>query len=213
MLRIQSGIIMNHVVKILLLSLVLPATAVGQDLSSADIIKKLQNPKPFTEGTRSLSLSGSKDNDQAAFLRSLPTRGITVGDRKRLDQLFSYKQLPALDIQINFEKNSARIMQNSKPDLKALGIALKHKSLSHFRVALSGHTDASGPAEYNQKLSEERAASVRKYLIDNFKVNPERLVSIGFGEERLKNKVKPRAKENRRVEVINLSVKLVIIAN
>ncbi len=204
---------MRQYLKILLVGLPLVTPGLAQGLSSSDIVEKLKNPEPFSEGTRSFSLGGGRAAEQAEFLRSLPTRGITIGDRRKLDKLFSYKQLPAMDIQINFEKSSSRIMEVSKPDLNQLGIALKHQSLAHFRVALSGHTDSSGSAGYNQKLSEDRANSVRDYLIDNFGISKNRLVAVGFGEERLKNRNNPEARENRRVEVINLSVKLIILAN
>ena len=50
-------------------------------------------------------------------------------------------------------------------------------------------------------LSEKRAAAVAAYLADAFKVEPLRLETEGFGEERLKNPLAPTAAENRRVEV------------
>lgn len=48
-------------------------------------------------------------------------------------------------------------------------------------VEIQGHTDIIGPAEYNQKLSERRAASVKQYLV-NHGIDGNRLTTIGFGE-------------------------------
>jgi hypothetical protein len=64
-----------------------------------------------------------------------------------------------------------------------------------------GHTDAKGSAAYNQTLSEQRAASVRKYLVQRFPLQPDALVSVGLGETQLKRPAEPTAGINRRVEI------------
>lgn len=76
--------------------------------------------------------------------------------------------------------------------------------LSNSRIVLNGHTDATGSNEYNLELSERRAVSVRHYLLAHFPIEDSRLISIGFGEERLKNTYDPEAAENRRVEIVNM---------
>ncbi len=58
---------------------------------------------------------------------------------------------------------------------------LKENPTSKVRVA--GYTSMSGTAEYNQKLSERRAAAVRDFLVANG-VAPNRIATIGFGENR-----------------------------
>ena len=68
---------------------------------------------------------------------------------------------------------------------------------------IAGHTDAKGSDEYNLALSQRRAASVKAFLIETFKVDEGRLSVIGFGEEQLKNKDDPLADENRRVQIVN----------
>ncbi|MDH4320896.1 MAG: OmpA family protein [Desulfobulbaceae bacterium] len=47
---------------------------------------------------------------------------------------------------------------------------------------IEGHTDKEGTAAYNLKLSQRRAEAVRHYLIDTFKIAPERLTARGYGE-------------------------------
>jgi outer membrane protein OmpA-like peptidoglycan-associated protein len=69
---------------------------------------------------------------------------------------------------------------------------------------LAGHTDATGSADYNKGLSERRAYSVQRYLIDAYRIDPARLRTVGFGEERLLKDVYPDDPRNRRVEVVNL---------
>ena len=69
---------------------------------------------------------------------------------------------------------------------------------------LGGHTDAKGTDDYNQKLSERRAETVKRFLIDNYKVSPDLLVTSGYGKAGLKNSADPFAAENRRVEIVNM---------
>ena len=70
---------------------------------------------------------------------------------------------------------------------------------------LGGHTDAKGTDGYNQSLSERRAETVKKFLMENYKIPAENLVSAGYGETDLKNKTDPAAAENRRVQVVNMA--------
>ncbi len=192
---------------------ILPTTqSAAQMPTSTKIVSKLKIPKAQSNSTRSLSVKDDKIIAREKFLRALPSRGITLGDRRKLGKLFSYGQLPAMDIEINFELASDKIMAISKPALDQLGTALENKSLAHLRIALNGHADATGENKYNQQLSERRAASVQQYLIEKFNIEKERLVAVGFGEERLKNEEDPEAPENRRVEVVNLSISLMILA-
>jgi outer membrane protein OmpA-like peptidoglycan-associated protein len=70
---------------------------------------------------------------------------------------------------------------------------------------LGGHTDAKGTDGYNQSLSERRAETVKKFLMENYKISAENLVSAGYGEADLKNKADPNAAENRRVQIVNMA--------
>ncbi|MDX1824589.1 MAG: OmpA family protein [Thiohalomonadales bacterium] len=80
---------------------------------------------------------------------------------------------------IGFELNSSKITASSRPALDKLATSLKAQT--DFNVEIAGHTDSTGSAEYNQKLSEARAKSVRQYLIDQG-VDANRLTSKGYGE-------------------------------
>lgn len=69
-------------------------------------------------------------------------------------------------------------------------------------VALSGHTDSIGTEAYNQTLSENRARTVRQYLIDRG-VASDRISSAGYGETRPRdtNRTSAGRQRNRRVEL------------
>lgn len=178
--------------------------AKAQAVSSESIIESLAPKKPATRSlTRSFTKSSPNADDE--FLESLPTRGIRIEQRKKLDEIVAKQDLPSIDIEINFDYDSAEIRPTSLADVDELGKALTSEALANSRIALNGHTDASGSDEYNQALSDRRAASVRDYLIRNFGISGDRLLAIGYGEERLKISADPLAAENRRVEVINLT--------
>lgn len=69
-------------------------------------------------------------------------------------------------------------------------------------ATVEGHTDSTGTDEYNQGLSERRAAAVRQVLIERFNVSPARISSVGYGESRpvTSNATSEGRAQNRRVE-------------
>lgn len=183
------------------------SAANAQSVDASTIVDRLK-PKeaPRTRSlTRSLVKPDAGNAEDAAFLKSLPTRGIRIEQRKKLDEIVAKQDLPRIDITINFDYDSATIRPESLADVDELGKALSSEALSSYRIVLNGHTDAAGSDGYNQDLSERRAAAVRDYLIGSFAIDANRLIAIGYGEERLKNTDDPLAAENRRVEVINLT--------
>ena len=70
------------------------------------------------------------------------------------------------------------------------------------KVSLEGYTDSTGNKAKNQKLSEDRAYSVKAYLIDKG-IDQARLTAKGFGTEKpiASNKTKKGRELNRRVEI------------
>jgi OOP family OmpA-OmpF porin len=52
-----------------------------------------------------------------------------------------------------------------------------------LKVNLMGYTDSSGDDGFNQKLSEQRAQSVKQAIVDRHGVDPSRIKAIGKGEE------------------------------
>ena len=80
------------------------------------------------------------------------------------------------------------------------GIVLAYPDL---RFEIEGHTDSVGSDEYNQTLSEKRAASVRDYLMNNG-VSINNVMARGFGKENpvADNSTAAGRKLNRRVEMI-----------
>jgi OmpA-OmpF porin, OOP family len=74
-------------------------------------------------------------------------------------------------------------------------------SQKDLKVEIAGHTDSKGSNAYNQRLSDDRAGSVKTYLISQG-VSPAQLVSRGYGEEQpvATNDTDAGRAQNRRVE-------------
>jgi len=109
----------------------------------------------------------------------------------------------SLKLKVEFDVDSSRIREESYGLLNELAAALKSDALKGRRVVLSGHADSDHTREYNQKLSERRAASVKAYLAERGGVVAETLRTEGFGEMRplMPNTTLANKQRNRRVEV------------
>jgi outer membrane protein OmpA-like peptidoglycan-associated protein len=111
------------------------------------------------------------------------------------------RQKPNVDLSIQFEFDSAKLLPESRPLLDNLVKAINSDKLRGFTFVVEGHTDIIGSADYNQKLSDQRAMSVLAYLASKG-VSKERLKSLGKGSTELLTPDRPDAAENRRVRII-----------
>ncbi len=109
-----------------------------------------------------------------------------------------------IDLMIQFDFNSARLQETSKPLLSSLADAMGSERIKTLRFKVEGHTDAVGKASYNQQLSEKRAQSVLEFL-SNKGVEKDRLMAEGKGASELLLPDKPDAMENRRVRITTLN--------
>lgn len=78
------------------------------------------------------------------------------------------------------------------------------KTLGNTSIEVEGHTDSTGPDDVNLRLSEERAASVKNYLVENGAVDSNQITSAGYADKKpiSSNKTKNGRAQNRRVDVI-----------
>jgi outer membrane protein OmpA-like peptidoglycan-associated protein len=195
-----------------MLAVLLSATLASGTLfaqSAGDMANTLAGkPKVVTRGfSAGPKAPDPKASQESQFLNGLRTRGlarsITVEERAKVAEIAQTK--PAIDLEVNFEYNSAFIGAKAAEDLTNLGAALRDPRLKGALVLVAGHTDGKGADAYNQDLSERRADAVKQFLVAKFSVPVENLVAVGYGKERLKNTANPLAGENRRVQVVNMS--------
>lgn len=108
----------------------------------------------------------------------------------------------SVDLTVPFAKNSAKLTKPAREQLDELGAALAGEELRAYGVGVYGHTDASGAAEYNRKLSEERAKAVVAYLVERAGLDRARFRHGGYGEERLLEGIAAHSPRHRRVEIV-----------
>lgn len=177
----------------------------AEQVSKDTIINALTPKKPLARGLSMSPAEQAKEAETKKFvdtLRNRPTRSLSSNERDQIAVIAQDK--PRIDLEIKFEFNSAQIARGALADMEALGKALADPALKGSSIVLAGHTDAVGSEEVNQDLSERRADSVKKYLVEKYGLSPENLVTAGYGKARLKDKAHPRAAENRRVEIVNM---------
>jgi outer membrane protein OmpA-like peptidoglycan-associated protein len=134
-------------------------------------------------------------------LRNRSTRSLSMGEREQIATMV--KDKPKIDLEINFDYNSDRVSVKSLPSVQALGRALANPDLKGSTFIVAGHTDAAGSDAYNQELSERRADSIKRYLVEKSGISATDLVTVGYGKTQLKDPANPLAEVNRRVQVVN----------
>ena len=183
----------------------------ADDVTENQILQALAPAqKPLTRG---LSMGPQTQTDPAAAaegrfvqtLRNRPTRSLSLSEREAIATIV--KDKPKIDLEINFDYNSADISAKSLASVQALGRALSNPELKGSTFVVAGHTDAAGGEAYNQDLSERRADSIKRYLVGKFGIAGTDLVTVGYGKTKLKDPVNPLAEVNRRVQVANMENK------
>ena len=198
------------------LSLTLPSAFAGDDGNSKnvtedEIVRALASPpkKPLTRG---LSIGPQADPIPNAVetkliqsVRGRATRSLSTTEREEIATVA--KDKPNIDLEITFDYNSADISAKSLPSVQALGRALTSPDLKGSTFVVAGHTDAAGSDSYNQDLSERRADSIKRYLVEKYSIATTDLVTVGYGKSKLKDPSQPLAEVNRRVQVVNMENK------
>lgn len=136
----------------------------------------------------------------APRMRVRPDQRVTVREFKRRPDL--RRAAPSIDIQsINFAFGSAEIPYSQFGKVENIADALERilRRDPGARVLIEGHTDAVGSFGSNQQLSEARAASLRRTLVQEFGIPRYALETVGYGEEFLLVPTQNENWRNRRV--------------
>jgi len=149
------------------------------------------------ENLRGFSLAGpSAAHAQAKPAAPRATRTALTGAKPAAPQ----GGLSAADLRLNFRLGSAELTSEGEANASNFAQALKDPRLADRSFVIVGHTDATGPAETNLKLSQARAEAVKAYLV-KAGVSSDRLETRGVGSADLAVPSNPTAAANRRVEV------------
>ena len=115
------------------------------------------------------------------------------------------KVIDKLTLQVLFDVDKSTITEAGQKELqKAVTFVKKYPGT---KIEVDGHTDNTGTAAYNQKLSERRAAAVKDYLIKEAGVDSSKITAVGYGQTKpvADNKTAAGRALNRRVEILVLS--------
>lgn len=154
--------------------------------------------------TRGLAIATPTTSSESANSNTVAATQPTVsGDTTMPTAVAMVPKEEQVNVNVSFDFDSAALREDQKPKLAGLCVALKAADVQKIRIL--GHTDASGSAEYNQRLSKLRAQEVKRFLVADCGYPENRMEALGVGEEFLFNKENPRADENRRVEFQALS--------
>jgi outer membrane protein OmpA-like peptidoglycan-associated protein len=198
----------------LLLTLGLALTAgtgsiLAGDAPSVDQIINALKPQLTRSLDTSMPPPSASADQESQFLDSLrnrAARSITLSERENLATITPKKQ--GIDFEITFGYASAKLSPATMSTARNIGEALSSPELRGGTFVVEGHTDAKGSTRYNQRLSDQRADAVKRFLIEQYKIPASNLVAVGYGKSRLKNPNDPSAAENRRVRVINMAANI-----
>ncbi|WP_052430604.1 OmpA family protein [Hymenobacter sp. DG25B] len=130
--------------------------------------------------------------------KKLELKGDTV--MKLMTNSFQYG-IPMIFKNIEFDQDKASIRPSMYTVLDR--IALFMVDHPTYRLSITGHTDSKGDPDFNEKLSQDRAEAIRRYIEQKGKLQPNRIDSFGYGSTRpLKQDeaTEEDARTNRRVE-------------
>jgi outer membrane protein OmpA-like peptidoglycan-associated protein len=187
--------------------------ALAGEAVSADQILNALKPKPATRGLSvgpqaAPQIDATAQAKQSTFIDSMrnrKTRSLSLGEREQLAEIAATK--PKIDLEIQFDYNSAAISKTSIQAVQELGKALSDPNLKGSTFMVAGHTDGIGSDGFNQDLSERRADTLKRYLVEKFGLAGQDLVTVGYGKTKLKDAANPADPVNRRVQVVNMDTK------
>ncbi len=135
---------------------------------------------------------------------------------QKVEESFAFKDKPKVtdraiinkSLSIHFTTNSDEIMPGSYFTLDSLGETML--AFGNTYLQIEGNTDSRGSDAANLTLSQRRAEAVKKYLVQNFNIPPERFIAIGRGET---NPVASNETEDGRALNRRTDIKVVLNTN
>jgi OOP family OmpA-OmpF porin len=121
------------------------------------------------------------------------------------DEAEVYKKGGSLVIRlraIQFPVGKSVIMPDNYPLISKIQQSIR--TFGEPDVIIEGHTDSTGSPEVNELLSQERAESVRQYLLANKTLSNDRIVAVGYGSSKplASNETEEGRAVNRRIDII-----------
>ena len=195
-----------------------PGTATGNSVSSTGCPKDSDNDGiadsldkcPGTATGSSVSSTGcTKDSDDDGIADSQDRCSATPAGAKvdKKGCRVKLKEAIRISMQLDFRSGSANVLPEHYSEITNAGEFMRQYPDS--QVVIEGHSDSQGAAAFNKRLSQQRANSVREYLINMYGIKATRIRAKGFGESSPiadNSTAQGRAKNRRVVAVIKGTV-------
>ncbi len=139
-------------------------------------------PANTTVGASGCSLDSDGDGVSDEFDQCPGSRSNAIVDIYGCVGVTKIVAVEKIQLNINFSSNSDKIDPKYFVELERVAGFLA--AYSNINVLIEGHSDSIGRADYNKRLSQQRADAVRNALIREFAVSPDRVSAVGYGEER-----------------------------
>ena len=156
----------------------------------AEPVKVVEAPKPAPV------VDGDEDGDGVKDSKDMcphTLKGLKVDDKGCFH---------SANLMINFDIDKVIVKKEYMPKLETFAKFLNESE--PVNVVIEGHTSNTGSVRHNQVLSEKRANAVKDILVKEYKVDANRLKTIGYGELKpiADNKTKEGRAENRRIMAV-----------
>jgi outer membrane protein OmpA-like peptidoglycan-associated protein len=154
---------------------------------------------------------GGATDERAALVQRLEAQAQVKAQFEQVEKMFTRNEARVFRegdtiilrlVGLTFDSGKAEIKQQDF-DL----LAKVEKAIDVFprsELVIEGHTDSYGGDEFNQRLSQERAESVQKYMINAMRLPSYRLIATGYGETNpvANNETESGRARNRRIDIV-----------
>lgn len=177
----------------------------GLEIARLQHLNKIEELEESLAGQQGYSREQEAARRRLAAEREFNDRFNKVQAYFQADEAEVYKQGDQLVIRlrgIRFPVGQAILTPDNYYLLSKVQKAIR--AFNHPRVVIEGHTDSTGSIELNQKLSQERAAAVKAYLVANNTLPESHIRSAGFGPDRplAPNTTEEGRAINRRIDIL-----------
>ncbi len=169
----------------------------GKAVTESNLLEALT---PAAAAPGAPATEGNGDADVA-----VRTRSLRVTSNSPAAAVLAPRKKASASLLITFETNSSMLTARSKEQLDVVASALKNDRLKDFSFEVEGHADSRGAADANKLLSQQRAESVRAYLVGTHSIAEARLRAVGKGDTEPMNTRDVAAAENRRVTITTIT--------
>lgn len=175
----------------------------SEDADSADchggaVKRQIPKPVPVVDNMAEKRKAMEEEARRRAEAAKKAAMAKTTETKKALESIRNI----SLGSGASFNTGSATLSSAGKAELNSLAAKIKQVGDGLKSVQIEGHTDSSGSAAFNQRLSQKRADAVKSYLADQG-IDASKITAKGYGESQpvATNETSAGRAENRRVSV------------